>query len=253
MTLSKPPLVEVWLSFEYEPPTGGGAWTEDRYRVFLKRIEGTHPNPEELIQSGLRRKGAKHAQLVEAVVAVRSFSESGTRAIQLRPNQMVVNYVRTEAEPYPGFVALLDEALVRNRDYRECYNPAGVVAAALHYVDVIEIPVPESGTVQSEEYFTINLRLPDTFVSVVDFHLATVLRVAETNDVVELVFSSEPFVKGEAVRKFRLEWHASVMGTNRMDEDELRSGLTIAHDRLYGCFRSVFTAKGWNLFEPQTS
>ena len=254
VSLNKPPLTEVWISFEFEPPPGGSPWTQERYGLFLKRIEDAYPVTEQLIQSGLRQeKGSKKVQLVEAVVAVRSFSDTGTRAVQLRPNGMVVNYIRSDGEKYPGFASLLDEAIRHQQAYRECYNPAGVVGAALHYVDVVEIPIPESGVFQSEEYFTVNLRLPEAFGSVADFHLATVLRVAETDDLVELVFSSDAHVPGESIRRFRLEWHMPVKGAGRMDDRQLRDGLILAHDRLYVCFRSVFTPNGWALFEPETT
>jgi uncharacterized protein (TIGR04255 family) len=254
--LNKPPLVEVWMSFRFEPAAGAPPWTRERYQTFFKAVADSHPKVEHMTQYKVRvttSEGGKAriGDPVEYVLAMRAFTQDGIRAVQLTPDELVVNYLRGDTEPYPGFPALLEEALAHCHRYAECYQPAGVMEAALHYVDVIELPVPESRVVRTEDYLTLNFRVPEeVFGYFAAFEVKAVVRPPGASELVEMVFATLPGGPDDTHRRFRMEWHTPAKAGVRMDEDALRANLKTAHDRLESCFRHAFTAEGWALFEP---
>lgn len=257
MSLRRPPLVEVWMSFQFQPATAAPPWDRERYELLLDVLRADYPNAEEMARHAVRLGPAKRSgkpqvkEVIDQVLAVRAYSESGLRAIHLWPDRLVVNYLRGDSEPYPGFPALLEEAVVLCRAYSECYHPVGVVQVALHYVDVVELPVPASRVIRSEDYLTLNLQFPEAaFGAIGTFDLKAVFYPVDNSQAVQLGFSTLKSVEGAPVRPFRLEWHTGERADSIMTEDEIRLNLRRAHDRLETCFRQSFTPAGWALFEP---
>jgi uncharacterized protein (TIGR04255 family) len=260
MQLRKPPLVEVWMSFRFEPAAVAPPWDRDRYNIFFHAVAETYPDLEEMVRQAVRveasKKGGKPRikGLEEQVLAMRAFTENRLRAVQLTPDELVVNYLRATTDPYPGFEALLDEALARCRQYAELYQPNGVIEAALHYVDVVSVPVPENKIIRTEEYFTLDFRVPEhVFGHFSVFEMRVIMRPPNDPEPVQLVFATIPGQAEETHRRFRLEWHTPVRGSRAMDDDELRGNIRAANARLENCFFHAFTPKGWALFEPVES
>lgn len=244
------------MSFRFEPAATAAAWTRERYKAFIDTAPA-YPNVEEASQKGYRvvesRRGGmpKVKDVVEQIVAVRAFTEDGLRSFLLAPDTLVVNYLKGDKEAYPGFSTLLDEAIGHCRRYEECYQPAGVLEAALHYVDLVEIPIPENRLLASEEYFTLNVEAPETtFGPFGAFELKAFFKPPSSPTHLEVIFAAPPSRKEDTHRPFRLEWHTTVPTGTRMNLDAVRANLQGAHDRLEKCFRQAFTPKGWALFEP---
>jgi uncharacterized protein (TIGR04255 family) len=256
--LKKPPLVEVWMSFRFEPAADAPPWTRERYQLLLGSLADDYPRLEKLARHSLRvevsgrRQKAHIKEVAEEVLAMRVLTEDGLRAVQLTPDSLVVNFLRSESEPYPGFPVLLDEALAHCSRYAECYRPNGILEAALHYVDLIELPITEGGVLRSERYITLNFQVPEeVFGRFAAFEMKAVVRPPEGAELVEVIFATEPAAAGDTHRRFRLEWHTGVKTGSRMTEKEIRTNLQAAHDRLWNCFRHAFTREGWALFEPE--
>ena len=260
MSLKKPPLVEVWMSFRFEPAVGAPTWTRERYNTFLESVSEQYPDRQEMARRGIQVAASKRGKkpqvkgIVEQVLAMRAFTEDGLRTVQLTPDQLTVNYLRGEGSPYPGFAALLDEAMAHYRRYLECYKPLGTIATALHYVDLLEIPLPPDRIIVSEEYLTLNLQTANNSLgSFLSFDIKTLVKPSDGEGLVQLMFAVEPSREDDTYRRFRLEWHTGSPPGPRMAEDEVRANLQAAHDRLWKCFRQMFTAKGWALFEPENT
>jgi uncharacterized protein (TIGR04255 family) len=245
------------MSFRFEAPAGAPSWTRERYQLFLNAISESHPRTEAMIQQAIQvqtKEGAKPRikQIVEQVVAMRALTEDGLRAVHLKADELVSNYLRGDRDVYPGFSMLLDEAMAHVRRYAECYHPSGVLEAALHYVDMIDLPVPENAVLRTEEYLNLDFRVPEeTFGNFQSFEISAVVRHPNEQEVIHLVFATTSVVFGKPFRRFRLEWHTPVRTGNRMSEGEVKINLQAAHDRLEKCFRHAFTPKGWALFEPE--
>ncbi len=248
------------MSFRFEPAAVAPPWNRERYKTFLDAVVETHPNVEEMLRRAVhvgasRRGGKPHLKgLVEEVLAVRAFTEDRLRAVQLTPDELVVNYLRAGTDPYPGFPALLDEALIRCRQYADLYQPNGVLEAALHYVDIVNLPIPESRIMRTEEYLTLDFQFPEAvFGAISAFEMKAIVRPPEGPEPVQLIFATMPTTAESSHRRFRLEWHTPVKGSRIMGEDELRANVLAANDRLERCFFNAFTRKGWALFEPEES
>ena len=246
------------MSFGFEPAANAPAWTRERYEAFLNRMPD-YPNQEQMVRQGIKVEGSKRGRLpkvkemIHQVVAVRAFTEDGLRAFHLAPDELVVNYLWGGEKPYPGFETLLDEAMVFCKRYVECYHPLGVVKTDLHYVDIVEIPVPESGVVATEKYLTLNVQAPqDVFGPFSVVELKTQFRPPGSQAPVELLFATEPVGEGDVRRRLRLEWHTTDQTGSRLTQDVARANLLAAHERLEKCFRHAFTPDGWALFEPDT-
>lgn len=245
------------MSFRFEPATEAIPWTHDRYRLFLDAVAESYPRVEEMTRHSIRVGVSKRQrkpeikEIAQHVIAVRAFTEDGLRAVQLTPDGLLVNYLHGESNPYPGFATLLDEALAHCRRYIECYQPNGVQEAALHYIDVIELPVPENGIIRTERYLNIDFKVPEIFGHFSAFDLNVVARPPNGDSLVQLGFATESGKAGNSERRFRLEWHTPVKTGALMTEEELRSNLQVAHDRLWTCFRHTFTEEGWARFEPE--
>ena len=211
MALKKPPLVELWMSFRFEPPVGAPPWDRERYQLFLE-VTPEHPNVEEMARRGVRvsqtRPGRlpKIKEIVDQVIAIRAFTEDGLRAVQMTPDQLVFNYLRSDTEPYPGFSVLLDEAMEHCRRYAECYCPVGVLDAAIHYVDLVEIPTLQNPLLALEDYFTLNVQFPEAvFGPFTSLNVRAVVKPPNGDERVEVVFATEPVGADDTRRRFRLE------------------------------------------------
>ncbi len=102
-------------------------------------------------------------EVVEQVLAVRAFTENGQRAVQLTPDGLVVNYLRGDDAPYPGFSILLDEALAHCRRYVECYCPVGLLE-----VSGCTTSIPwrsrfraRGKVLRTEGHLTLNFQVPE--------------------------------------------------------------------------------------------
>lgn len=244
------------MSFRFEPAPGSPVWDRKRYEIFLDAVGQAYPNVEEMsrraVQLAASRAGAhpRVKQIVEQILAIRAITDDGLRVVQLMPDQLAVNYVRGDAEPYPGFSVLLDEAIRHCQRYIECYRPLGVLEAALHYVDIVDVPLPPDRCIQSDDYFTLTFEAPEeAFGGFVALEVKAVMAPPGSKEPVELIFTSEPSRSEDPHRRFQLEWHTAARTGSRMDDTSLRANLQVAHDRLEKCFRSAFTPKGWALFE----
>jgi uncharacterized protein (TIGR04255 family) len=256
MSLKKPPLVEVWMSFRFDPSPGAPAWNEGRYQVFLETVADTHVNVQHMVRKGIRinnkrGKRPRIESIAEEVMAVRAISENGLRIVQLTADELIVNYLRGDTEPYPGFPTLLDEAIAHCGRYDNCYHPLGIIEVSLHYVDAVEIPVQSQGNISSEDYFKLNFQVPeDVFGRFSAFDIKATVHPPSCDEAVQLSFATEP-TEIENSRRFRLEWHTGAKNKERMNSAEVRARMQSAHDRLYTCFKHAFTPKGWSLFEPE--
>lgn len=260
MKLKTPPLVEVWLSFGFDPGPNAPVWDRRHYKKFLKTISSTHPKIEGVIRHGIRvekkKKGKKNSQpqvidIEESVLAMRALSEDDCRSVQLEPDRLTIAYIQGKETEYPGFSVLVSEAMTYFEEYLSCYRPNGAKEVTLHYDNIIEISRSDSEHFETKDFFSLNVEIPHAqFGHFVSFDLRAVVRPPNKDGVVEFVFATQPGQKDDTNFRFRLEWHTSVQSESIMDDQQVRDNLQIAHDRIETCFRSAFTERGWALFDP---
>lgn len=166
MNYSNPPIVELWIGFEFVEGANTPPWGERTANAFLEQYRQNFPKSEfnwsrEVKVSDLFNAPKVLSFLEPQLERVRFFNESKTRCLQLARNRLIYNWVKqsTEAE-YPCFGTVLQEAMGKLAAYRSHFRPENLHAAIIHYVDRIIIPA-SSGGVKLDDFLRIGPRLPE--------------------------------------------------------------------------------------------
>jgi uncharacterized protein (TIGR04255 family) len=254
VTLKKPPIVEMWVEFNFDPNPGGGVPAAFE---FLRGYAEQYPELEILHEDSLEFRQVSPKKLPEvvrrqvAIQHIRARDAAGSRWLHLTPTQLVCNFLRL-GESYPGFSALSEDAVAKLTRYVEVCKPTRLKYVAIHYVDVIEVPMPESGEIQLKDYFTLGLDLPaDPFGHQQSYLLRTVVSPSDGTGPLEIQLQFELFVVGDRVWRFRMDWHKSRPYDTEVDLRQIPTDLRKAHEAVMRCFRAAFTNRAWQLFDPQ--
>lgn len=254
MKLGKPPVVEVWISFRFDPNEKKREWDIGQVRRFidlhnteLPKLEAIHER-EVNIEEGLPTELPRVLSRRVSVKAVRIFNESRTRILQIRDDEISVHMIRAGAD-YPGFLHLRDEAIAKLRSYMEVFQPVAVRSASLHYVDLVEIPSPENQTIELTDYFITFTDLPaKPFGLVHNLAVEYTVNCPVDSGPLVLKMSSLPF--SEAMFRFRLEWHKYIADVGSLEIEKIVARLNSSHDYLRDCFWASLRSRTVDLFEP---
>jgi uncharacterized protein (TIGR04255 family) len=254
VNLKKPPIVEMWVEFSFEPNPNRSV---EPARRFLAEFAGQYPKAEVAQQDTLQFRHVSPTQLPEvvgrevAISHVRISDEPGTRWIHLTPNHLVCNFLRL-GDSYPGFKALSEDAVSKLKRFVEVCQPVRIRHAAVHYVDVIDIPLPPAREILLSDYFTLGLDLPSNpFGNQLSYLLRTAVKPGDGTGVLEIQLQNE-LRGGDAPNlRFRMDWHKLCTYDKEVDPDRIPADLAAAHASVMRCFRAAFTERTWALFEPE--
>jgi uncharacterized protein (TIGR04255 family) len=253
VSLKKPPIVEMWVEFNFDRNPGEEV---GRAYAFLQSYSSEYPQLEVTGEDQLEFRQVSPAKIPEIVSRKQSIkhlrvhSGQGNRWLQLTPTQLVCNSLRL-GESYPGFDAMSTDAVAKLVRYSEMCGPVKLRFAAIHYVDVIEVPVASSGEVQLEDYFTLGLDVPkDPFGSQLSYLMKTMIRPADGTGHFEVQLQFEQAVSERNVFRFRMDWHKFCPYDGEVDPLRVLQELKRADESVFRCFRAAFTEKAWQLFEP---
>jgi uncharacterized protein (TIGR04255 family) len=259
LKLAKPPVIEVGIEFHFDPQPDKQPWDLPVAGPFIDRYKTSFPHVEvlqaEQFHIEKRGPGGVPARIFGQISLdrLRAHNEEGTRWIQVGNDLLVCSLVRHE-EIYPGFDQLREEALATLHQYVEHFKPASVKRAALTYLDLVEIPIPEGQIgFRVEDFFRLHVEVPDgVFGAVGYFSLQLVFpKKAGGTDQLSLLFSTAPPVQDRRACRFQMHWHCLCEDVNSLDKGVIAGRLETAHQRLRECFRASFTDKGWALFQPK--
>lgn len=159
MKLRKPPIVQAWIEFRFEP-SPDHPWEEQPVMAFLETTAAEYDDPSrEFIKSSEVhvRAGTGGAfpqfQLREATVAVRAFNVARTRWLEVWHNRLRCGLLRGGAG-YEGFSALRANALAMLDSHASAFEPMSVISFVLHYEDAVDAPLTD-GRLNLEDYFTL--------------------------------------------------------------------------------------------------
>lgn len=253
MNLKKPPIVEMWVEFNFDPKPD----KETRSSVlFLQKYAQEYPELEISQEDRLEFRQVSPTKLPEvvarktAVKHIRVQDAEGARWMHLTATQLVFNYLRL-GEKYPGFSALSEDALTKLGQYVEICKPAKLRHAAIHYVDVVEVPVPATGEIELRDYFLLGLDLPkNPFGSQLSYSVKTALQPPDGTGPLEIELQFLPIITEKRVFRFRLDWHKSCPYNNEVEPARVLNDLKLAHESVMRCFRPAFTDRTWQLFDP---
>lgn len=222
---------------------------------FLARFAVSLPHQDAFFQDQYEIQDISPTQLPNIVSRetkldkVRVRNEDGTHWLQLADDRIVYNRTRGEGV-YLGFSSLRDEALGKLSEYVDFFRPSRLRSAELHYVDLIEIPIPPEGNLDLEEYFNLCVKIPNDFGPTWHFSTRLFLRPPIDGDILEVRFQSEPPAPGASAYRFRIDWHMVCSGITVFDRGVVEKRLDQAHDCLTAYFKASVTERTWVLFQP---
>ena len=258
--LKKPPIVEAWIGFNFEPAPNTTGWDKaglERVTQFLREHASEFPEQEQFRQEsftvekrtpdGLPKQGRAESQ----VVFFRAIDQAKSRAVQIGTNVLSYHLLRA-SDSYPGFRKLRDDSLDELRCYSERFNPQALTQIELHMIDLVAIPRPSNTNCQIEDYFAISLNIPsEPFGALDDFSIRLQLRGATQEDRLHLHFHLLRAGSNETEFRFRIKWDmACPVQMSVADRSQISARLDSAYQHLFNCFQSMFTERGWKLFEP---
>ncbi len=175
-------------------------------------------------------------------------NEARTRCVQIADEKLVFN-VLDGGNNYPGFQSLVNEALNFVELYEQTYDCGAPHSAILHYKDIVRISVPESLTIDLEEYFTIirDLRLNRLETP---GPLQAIFRRFVQTDSLPLTINVSHLPPADGEFRFQLDWEKACKPGDFSDRDLLRRSLSETSEFMVECFEESITTKTRELFEP---
>jgi uncharacterized protein (TIGR04255 family) len=257
--LNKPPVVQTWIAFKFVPGPESPPWDlrtankffriyKDQFRQYEAIVETT----VEIQKFSADSRPPKFRE-EERLDKVRARNEDESHWLQVTADQMVCN--RTRVDSYVGYGSLQDEALSKLVDYVDFFRPEALSRVELHYVDLIEIPLPSERKIDLGDYFRLKVDMPDEFGTT--WHFSTRLfvqpmmgEVVLDDGVLEVKFQSVDTGEDPSTGKFRMDWNFTCLNLASWDRDIVRDRLDQAHKCLLHYFRASVTEKTWQLFQP---
>lgn len=251
-----PPVVELSISFEFEPNELKTEWDLDLlkkyvepYRTELPRMEADYGQSFEVKLSSPNEisEVIRHRPILKCV---RLSNEEQSRFIQVRDDKISYHIARFTAD-YPGYDMVREQAQEKLSQYIRVFQPKLVRHASIHYVDIVDIPVPLDGKIDIADYFTASADLPEKPFGPVHKLLVQFL-INCPEDVgplsYQLMSLSAPEVSN--VLRFRVDWEKRCEQINSPETWDVLSRLDKAHEYLVECFQASFTPKALQLFDP---
>jgi uncharacterized protein (TIGR04255 family) len=256
--LNRPPVIQSWIGFTFEPAPQKRSWDLQAAQEFLGRYSGALPHIEAIFSTNYEIAEISPTDRPEITRRevrldhIRARNSEGTRWVQLADDQLVCNVTRGGGE-YPHYPIRRDESLSKLSDYIESFQPVSVRRAELHYVDLIEIPIPPEGQIKLEDYFNLRVEAPQDFGMTYYYAIRVFLRPPVDGDTLEVRFQTEPSKSDTKTFRFRMDWNMVCANIATLDRDLIVQRLDDAHACLWNYFRASFTEKTWDLFQPSES
>jgi hypothetical protein len=130
------------------------------------------------------------------------------------------------------------------------FQPIAIGNAALHYVDLVEIPFSQEqfGVINLGDYFVATPDLPEKpFGMTGDILMRYGIHCPNDQGPLRLQVQS---LSSTTAHRFRVDWHKVCLDVNTLDLDALSQRLDRVHSYLTDCFTSSFTPRGLELFGP---
>ena len=244
----KPPLIEVFSDFYFDMGDDQ-EWDPKRLSFFADNIKAFGYTVEKnLPRAGPRRlrDGMPRAQRTANWPWRHGFaSEDGNRTAQVGENLLVIN----QLPPYYGWQVFKQQALQCFNLYQSVWLSRRIVHAGLHYVDVVRIP---GDSFFIDDFFNMYPVLPETVDkwTVRDLAMSCELQGATAGDVCSVEFHQRPSADPD-FNMFRFRWDYVRMDGLPPEAMSVESWLDGAHGFLSETFRSTFTERCEQLFEPE--
>jgi uncharacterized protein (TIGR04255 family) len=244
---NKPPLVEVFTEFFFQPEDGKD-WESFVTPSFYRKFEKRFPTRKRFNTVGIQVRvpgevGSPELQRFDPPTPRHQFISADDKTlIQLGENLLVVN----QLPPYYGWERYEPIVVECFDQYLKLWKPSLVARAAVHYLDKVDLPVLEA---RVEDYFNLHLILPD-FSDKPATNLAVSYEVpgASDGDILVGIMKQTPSANPEGM-SFLFQWdYVATKGLPRKT-DAMKTWVNGAHDFLSKVFLSTFTEECRKLFD----
>src|SRR5690606_7880011 len=150
MKFRKPPVVEVWISIDFDPNENKRQWDLGLVQQYVRLCEAEVPKLEALHEQTIQVQETSPTDLPKGIhkdvrlQSVRLWNELRSRMLQLGDDQFSFHVLKS-AEDTPAYSKVREAAEPKLDEYVRVFLPNRIRHATLHYLDIIEIPRPSSG------------------------------------------------------------------------------------------------------------
>lgn len=252
----KPPVVEVWISVDFDPNENKREWELELVKQYVERYEAELPKLEAVHEQQIQVQETSPQALPKVVGRqirlqfVRISNEKRSRVLQIGDDQLSFHILKADGV-YPGYQTVRSEVQQKLDDYAQIFQPTRIRNATLHYLDIIDIPRPETGKIELGDYFRVSIDLPEEpFGPTAGFaHQFQVMCPVDAGPLF-LQLQAIPSPPDSNVFRFRMEWHKQSSNVNTLDSSQVWARMDVAHEYMRQCFRAALTERTLELFEP---
>jgi len=254
-----PPVIEAWIEFRFSFKDEVPYWDELKAQAFVNdyfegrfRVDSFLGRTEFTLSASEGRPPALTSSKVTFERA-RATNTDSDRYVQVGRDTLIYNLLRKEKD-WPEYHSLRDEAMDAYGKFIQFLRPMALQHIALHYRDLVIVPLQGEQKIKLENYFNICPEVPEQkFGDMSNFMVALTLPETWESGVLNLTIQSDPQVPSPEHSnegRFRWDWHIFPKSSIRsLDKDTITSWLDQAHNDLFQAFLSAFTKKGLGLFK----
>ena len=252
----KPPVVEVWISVEFEPNANKRKWDLELVQQYVALYKTELAKLEIIQEHEIQIREISPEQLPKVVGRnnrvrlVRVSNDDQTRVLQIGDDQLAFHVLRIGLD-YPDYRTTREGLERKLEDYVRVFQPTLIRNATLNYLDIVDIPRSEPGAIDLRDYFVSAIDLPvEPFGLMTDFGHRFQADCPDDPGPLLLDMQGMPFSKESNAFQVRMEWHKQCSEVNTLNFDQVWSRMDIAHEYMRRCFNASFTPRTLQLFEP---
>ena len=249
-----PPLVQVWLAFEFDPSPDKTEWDLNLAEQLVKASEKDYPRVEAVFGEEFKVEPSTDGTLPrivdrrETIDLVRMTSQDGTRIRHLGNDRIAFNLL-SQTTGYLGFEPLLDSSVEYLDSYVRQFQPTRVRSASIHHTDLIEIPAEE--TIYLPDYFRFVPDVPmEPFGFTIGFSYSFATKCPADDQVLAVKLKVIPSSRPATLR-IQIDWDKQCRGFDFADLENAKTDLTKSHEYMVECFEAFITDKTQTLFGPK--
>lgn len=255
MKFRKPPVVEVWVSFDFESNENKISWPSDMVEKYMAIYATDFPNRNVRITKAINLEDSpgtipKIVNYQEQIRGYRLRDVAESQMLHVGDDELSYHIMKTSSE-IPVYRKVCTQAQEKLEKYVELLAPKQIRHATLHYLDIVDIPLPASRKIDLKEYFPLWSDLPvepfgDTCGITQQFKAACPVDPGP----LFLQFKMVPTPEHSDVLRFQMEWHKQSTDVNSLNLTNVWKRMDTSHAYMWDCFKASFSQRTLDLFEP---
>jgi len=138
MKFKKPPVVETWITIEFDPNENKQQWDLELVQKYVRQFQNELPKFEATHEKTLQVEEVSSTDFPEVIDAkiqlkfVRLWNESRSRMLQVGDDQLVFHVLKCDEGP-PGYSKVREAMAPKLEEYLQVFQPTQIRHAMLHY------------------------------------------------------------------------------------------------------------------------